>query len=347
LRPDFIDLLSCPTCGHDLRLEPSARGGLAEDGHVLEGGLACDVCGTSFPIERGVPRLLPSDKNRSPTRENTAARFGFEWNEFSKFDLAEEEKSMATWFRPKELDELRGRTVFDAGCGMGRHATIADRHGVARLVGVDLGSAVEAAFTTTRQLKTVCIVQGDIYHPPLKAAAFDAGYSIGVLHHLPDPKRGFAALAPKVRPGGWFQAWVYGREGNGWLLYILNPVRRLTSKMPLTLLKLLSRLVAVPVALASKTIYRLPGVGPRLPYGDYMRWMSSGSFSKIHAIVFDQLLAPVAYYMRRSEVLDMVAVDGWTVQGIEHSRGMSWGVAVERRGERTSDSGARYQFQNS
>ncbi len=307
----------------------------AEDGHVMSGSLECGGCHGRYPIERGVARLLPDDQNRSTIRENTAARFGFEWNEFSSFDLAEETKSMATWFEPRKLTDLAGLTVFDAGCGMGRHATIAAQHGVRRLVGIDLGSAVDAAFANTRHIPQVCIVQGDIYHPPLKGGVFDAGYSIGVLHHLPDPKRGFAALASKVRSGGWFQAWVYGREGNGWLLLVLNPIRRITSRMPLTLLKALSATVAVPVVLASKTIYRLPAVGPRLPYGDYMRWLSTGSFAKTHAIVFDQLLAPVAFYMRKSEALAMVAVDGWKVEEIRHNRGMSWGISVARKAERS------------
>jgi uncharacterized protein YbaR (Trm112 family) len=327
MRPEFVELLGCPSCGGGLALRPEVE----SEGHVLEGSLCCASCSAAFPIERGVPRLLPDDRNRSAVRDNTAARFGFEWTHFATFDMAAEEASMATWLTPKRLADLAGLTVLDAGCGMGRHATIAARHGVGRLVGIDLGSSVDAAFANTRQLESICIVQGDIYFPPVKAAAFDAAYSIGVLHHLPDPKRGFAALAPKVKPGGWFHVWVYGREGNGVLLLVLNPVRRLTSRMPLGLLKALSALVAVPVALAAKTLYRIPGLGPRLPYSNYMRWLAAGSFAKIHAIVFDQLLAPVAYYMRRGEVLDMADVPGWAVQALEHNRGMSWGITVGRQ----------------
>ncbi len=253
---------------------------------------------------------------------------------------------MATWLSPKKLDDLGGLTVFDAGCGMGRHATIAAAHGVARLVGIDLGSAVEAAFANTRHLRSVCIVQGDIYHPPLRSSGFDAGYSLGVLHHLPDPKRGFSALAPKIKPGGRLHAWVYGREGNRILLLVLNPIRRMTSKMPPAMLKAVAWIVAAPVAVAAKTVNRLPGIGRRLPNGDYMRWLSHESFRKTHLIVFDQLVAPVAYYMSRSDVLDMVAVEGCTLQAIEPSRGMSWGVTVERRGQPASVSDAMHQLQS-
>jgi hypothetical protein len=137
-------------------------------------------------------------------------------------------------------------------------------------------------------------------------------------------------LSGKVKPGGWFQVWLYAREGNGLILWVLNPVRRLTSRMPLRLLKLLSGIIAVPLVVAAKTVYRLPGLGARLPYGQYMRWFAPGSFAKCHAIIFDQLLAPVAHYMRRDEVLAMAAVAGWSVEAIQHNRGMSWGLTVRR-----------------
>ena len=61
--------------------------------------------------------------------------------------------------------------------------------------------------------------------------------------------------------------WVYGREGNGCCSYVLNPGAALTSRMPLRLLKLLSGLITLPVTLAAKTVYRMPGMGARLPYG--------------------------------------------------------------------------------
>lgn len=324
MRPNFVELLACPKCGGDFDLKGDAGG----DGHVMEGELTCCGCAATFPIAGGVPRLLPDDANRSAEREVIAARFGYEWNRYCDFDLAEEESSMATWFRPRSLDDLQGKTVLDAGCGMGRHAVIASRHGVARLVGMDLGHAVDAAFQNTKHLETVCIVQGDIYHPPVKEAAFDAAYSLGVLHHIPEPVRGFRALAPKVKPGGWFQVWLYGREGNGWIIYVVNPIRYFTSKMWLPLLEFLSWGLSIPLTIAAKTVYRIPGLCQLLPYHEYIRWLSKFTLRKIHAIVLDHALAPVAYYMSKQDVLDMVAVAGWKVDGLEHSRGMSWGVNV-------------------
>ena len=81
---------------------------------------------------------------------------------------------------------------------------------------MDLSDAVETAFAATRALENVHIVQADIYHLPFPRI-FDYAFSVGVLHHLPDPLRGFKSLASKVKQGGHLSAWVYGAENNEWI----------------------------------------------------------------------------------------------------------------------------------
>jgi uncharacterized protein YbaR (Trm112 family)/ubiquinone/menaquinone biosynthesis C-methylase UbiE len=328
MRPGHLEFLACPRCIESLRLETTES---ADDGHALEGTLTCVKCAARYPLTRGVPRLLPDPAQRSPLREDTAERFGYEWNQFCHFDFDEEVTSLKTWFLPRRLEDLVGLSVLEAGCGMGRHATIATHYGAKTLVGLDLGNAVEAAFRNTRDLAAVCIVQGDIYHPPLKRKAFDAAFSLGVLHHVPDPGRGFRALTATVKDAGWFQVWVYGREGNGWIIYLVNPIRRVTSRMPLRLLKFLSLLLAVPLLIVAKTLYQLPWLGQRLPYSAYIRWLAPFGLRKVHAIVLDHAVTPVAHYMSRADVETMVQRTDWTIVAMEHNRGMSWGFTAARR----------------
>jgi SAM-dependent methyltransferase len=327
MRPEHLDYLACPRCMESLQLEASD---VAADGHVLEGTLTCVSCSTQYPLTRGTPCLLPDPSLRSFLRERTAERFGYEWNQFSTFNYDEEEASLKTWFRPRRLEDLEGLAVLEAGCGMGRHATIACHYGVKALVGLDLGNAVEAAFQNTRHFPAVCIVQGDIYYPPLKHKAFDAAFSLGVLHHLPDPGRGFQALGTMVRDDGWIQIWVYGREGNGWILYLIDPIRRVTSRMPMGLLRQLSLLVAVPLLLGARTLYQTPWLGRRLPYSAYVRWLAAFSLRKVHAIVLDHALTPVAHYLSRGDVERLVQQTGWTIVELEHNRSMSWGLCARR-----------------
>jgi uncharacterized protein YbaR (Trm112 family) len=327
MRLEHLDYLACPCCIEPLELQTTAW---AEDGHALEGTLTCAKCRAQYPLSGGVPRLLPDPSLRSPLREDTAERFGYEWNHFCTFDFDEEVASLRTWFRPRRLEDLAGLAVLEAGCGMGRHATIATHYGARTVVGLDLGHAVEAAFNNTRHLPAVCIVQGDIYHPPLKHKVFDAAFSLGVLHHVPDPGRGFRSLAATVRDEGWFQIWVYGREGNGWLIYFINPIRQVTSRMPLDLLRFLSLPVAIPLLLTARTIYQIPWLGRRLPYAAYMRWLAPFGLRKVHAIVLDHAVTPVAHYMSRADVENMVQQTDWTIVALEHNRAMSWGLCARR-----------------
>ena len=91
--------------------------------------------------------------------------------------------------------------MLDAGCGTGRHAYFAARYGAREVVAVDLSDAVEAARGEPRAARQRARRAG---RPPAASRSamrptgggFDLIYSIGVLHHLPDPHEGFRALLP-------------------------------------------------------------------------------------------------------------------------------------------------------
>ncbi|MCY3881845.1 MAG: methytransferase partner Trm112 [Chloroflexi bacterium] len=57
MRPELMDLLACPLCKADLTLTVVDE----EAGEVLTGALACAACGETFPIEDGIPNLLPPE----------------------------------------------------------------------------------------------------------------------------------------------------------------------------------------------------------------------------------------------------------------------------------------------
>jgi len=69
-------------------------------------------------------------------------------------------------------------------------------------VGVDPTAAVDAASLNVGCHPSVHLVQADILALPFRDGAFDLVYSIGVLHHTPDPRAAFARVAAMVRKGG-------------------------------------------------------------------------------------------------------------------------------------------------
>ena len=64
MKRDLMEILCCPLDKHDLDLEVDEED---SDG-VLEGLLVCTECGEIYPIEDGIPNLLPPDM-----REETPA----------------------------------------------------------------------------------------------------------------------------------------------------------------------------------------------------------------------------------------------------------------------------------
>jgi len=194
--------------------------------------LVCRACARAGgaapkPIVGGVPRL-------ATLTEFYADSFGRQWN---RYDVTRPEEDAAI-FQVKtgvRSADLAGRLVLDAGCGGGRYAAMAGSHG-ARLIGVDLSTAVEKAAAVCATLPNVLIVQADLLDLPLAERAFDLVYSIGVLHHTPDPRRAFHQIARRVKPGGRLAVWLY-RRNTAPQEWLNTALRALTTRLPARVLE--------------------------------------------------------------------------------------------------------------
>lgn len=58
-----MDIICCPVDKGDLELDATKE----EDGEVIEGTLTCTECGEVYPIEEGIPNLLPPDMRDEAT----------------------------------------------------------------------------------------------------------------------------------------------------------------------------------------------------------------------------------------------------------------------------------------
>lgn len=289
MKLSLLPLLQCPDCGSDFTVQTTQE----DRGEVMEGALSCS-CAT-FPIVRGVPRMLP--KELHPQNWETARRFGEEWNDFSEMSDQYEEQFLS-WIEPVKRDHFVGKTVLDVGCGKGRHVLQAKKFGASTVVGIDLSHAVDAAFQNAGRLEGVHIVQADIYRLPFKPN-FDYAYSIGVLHHTPDPARSFQCMVDKIKSGGSVSAWVYGREGNDWIIYGLNPIRRITSWLPMPITKAIAWCLTLVLQTVLVLFYR--PFGKHLPYGQYLSSISRYSFRENFLIVLDHLIPEIAFYITQAE----------------------------------------------
>ena len=323
MRRSLVGDLVCPLSAHPLEL---ASGTGADE--VEHGELVCTGCDGRWPIRNGIPRLVPADL--VPQQSRTARAFGWQWQHFTEMH-DEFEAQFLDWLHPLTPESFHDKRVLDAGCGTGRHAQFAAAYGAREVVALDLSDAVETARANLARFEEVHVVQGDLLRPPFPTAAdgggFDLVYSIGVLHHLPDPRAGLESLVRLLRPGGTIAVWVYGHENNGLVRNVVEPVRRVSTRIPPPVLRGLAWPLAVGFHGAAKGVYRpLEGtaVGRRLPLNEYLSSVADFTFRQNYGIVFDQLVAPTAAYIRGSELESWLRDAGLDDVRVTHRHGNSW-----------------------
>src|SRR5262245_12950033 len=230
-----MPILGCPACGANMELE--------------DPGVRCRACGLTYSrnSSNGVVYFVEE--------ESYAESFGLQWKTFSREQLdddrlhdSERRFRQETGFFP---EHIAGKTILDAGCGMGRFLDIVSRDGAALAVGVDLSSAVDAAAANPSAPAYALFVECDIFRLPFRRASFDAVFSIGVLHHTPSTEQAFRALVPLVKPGGEIAISVYAatvKPGVGWALNMFRRrfFRVFTRRLPKRLMLWWS-LYCVPV----------------------------------------------------------------------------------------------------
>src|SRR5262245_17199679 len=146
--------------------------------------------------------------------EATVASFGDEWSHFDQSDMAEAELThlFEGYFQLFPWDRLPKKAQgFDMGCGSGRWAKfVAPR--VGRLNCLDASAkALEVARRTLALCDNVDFINAPANAAPLARDSQDFGYSLGVLHHIPDTEAALRACVALLKPGAPFLVYLYYR----------------------------------------------------------------------------------------------------------------------------------------
>ena len=184
-------LLACPACQGDLRRE-------------RDDALRCIACDARY--EGGnIPALRVPSEDRTET-----VRAFYTESPFPNYPPNDTLSGLRGRAARSELARLLEQAipgdarVLELGCGTGQMSLFlatADRV----VVGADLTRAsleLAAGAAARYDLRGVRFVETDLRAPGLRAEAFDVVYSSGVLHHTPDPRASFRAMAKLVKPGG-------------------------------------------------------------------------------------------------------------------------------------------------
>ena len=204
MRQTHLELLKCPKTGEDLVLEVFQSNG--ED--VIDGVLKSSQY--EYKITNGIPRFVED--------EGYSGNFGWQWNKWARIQFEDENvgrpmaghtTNMFQKITELDKDKLDGKVVLDIGCGPGRFVDVARSMG-ADVVAIDYSSAIDAARENfSDDHSNILFVQGDALNLSFKDNVFDYSFSIGVLHHTPDPYKGVEEAFRVTKPQGEFAISVY------------------------------------------------------------------------------------------------------------------------------------------
>lgn len=301
----LLDTLRCPACHNSLSATNEA--------------LSCQQCGISYPIVDGIPRMLSPKLREALAGEiaatgtdakqvETALSFGYEWHRFPEM-YEEWERQFLDYMQPHGPEFFQGKKVLDAGCGNGRFAYYASKYG-ADVWAIDLGPAVEVARRNTEPVSAQ-VVQADLHDPPFALESFDFIYSIGVLHHLPDPEVAFRKLLRFLKPGGEVQIYLYRKPEKrpviSLLLSTVAGARHFTTRLPYQAVHLLAFPAAALAFLFFVWPYRMLRRVPRLrriAENLPMKQYASFPFRVCVNDQLDRLSAPIENRYTRADVLN-------------------------------------------
>ena len=149
--------------------------------------------------------------------------------------------------------EINSMSVLDMGCGTGRWAKhIASKVGLLNCI--EPSDAINIARKNLGEFKNVCLIKGDVNNPYLKNASQDFGYSLGVLHHIPDTEKAIEACVKLLKPGAPFLIYIYYffEDRPLWYKYLWlfsNIFRKIISKLPRRLKNFSSDFIALTIYL--------------------------------------------------------------------------------------------------
>ncbi|PPQ32211.1 class I SAM-dependent methyltransferase [Rhodopila globiformis] len=271
--------------------------------------------------------------------ERTVRSFGAEWAHFDQGRLAHETKTEARfneYFGIFPWSTLPAAAVgADVGCGSGRWAAlVAPRVGQLHC----LDASYEALDVARRNLAwahNCTFHHASVDAMPVEPGSLDFCYSLGVLHHVPDPVAGIRSCVALLKPGAPLLLYLYYAldDRPGWYRAIwrgADLVRRIIARMPLRPKRLVTDVVALfaywPLARFAALVELLGGNPANLP----LNWYRDKTFYTMRTNALDRFGTPIEHRFTRHEIETMLREAGLTE--IRFSDAQPFWCVVSRRG---------------
>jgi SAM-dependent methyltransferase len=247
----------------------------------------------------------------------TVASFGDEWTLFDQSEISEEEakKTFHEYFSVFPWNDLSDDSEgFDMGCGSGRWARfVAPR--VGKLHCIEPSLALFVAKKALDNFENVIFHQTSVESSGLLPGTQDFGYSLGVLHHVPDTSAAIRSCADLLKPGAPLLLYLYYAFDNRSLWFKLiwqvsDLFRRIIHRLPPTLKHLATNLIATliywPLARTSKILERI-GIPV---HGIPLSYYRNHTFYTMRTDSRDRFGTPLEQRFSRSQIESMMSNAG-------------------------------------
>jgi SAM-dependent methyltransferase len=248
---------------------------------------------------------------------DTVNSFGDEWSRFDQSELsaAEAARIFDEYFAVFPWDKLpKNATGFDMGCGSGRWAKLMAPR-VGHLHCIDPSSALDFAKTMLLTESNISFHRASVDDSPLLPNSQDFGYSLGVLHHVPDTACAIRSCVAMLKPGAPFQLYLYYAFDNRPLAFKLvwrcsDFLRRVICRLPASLKHLVTDALAVlvyyPLARLSQFLRAMGLEVGAIPLSHYR----NHSFYTMRTDSRDRFGTPLEHRFTRKEITAMMESAG-------------------------------------
>ncbi len=227
----FLKILKCPNTNKNLLLDIiKEKNNLVEEGYLFT-----DDNKNRYIIKNGIPRFINSN--------NYSKSFGWQWKKWAKVQFEENNigkpmqnhtSNMFSSITEIDYNKLNNDYILEIGCGSGRFLDLLKEKNCT-IIGIDNSESIDVTNYNLQEVdrSRLLLVQCDTYKLPFKDSSFHHIYTIGVLHHTPNPKKIIENIFKILKTKGSFSLTVYNKNSyyslpnvNMWRKFfnLLNPI---------------------------------------------------------------------------------------------------------------------------
>ncbi len=225
---------------------------------------------------------------------------------------------------PFDLNLIKDKKILDIGIGSGRISNNLLKYEPSKLVAVEPSNAIEVARENIKSDKIEFLnAKGQDINFENE---FDYVFALCVIHHIPEYKDVLKKLQKSLKKDGRFVAWVYGKEGMEFYIFMLKNLRRITSIMPDTILRIFSQFLAILTYPYGFLCKFLP-----LPLKKYFVTMfNKFSFKHKSYVIFDQFNPSFYKYFSKEELVKELNEAGFKIESLVNTVGHQYTVVCSK-----------------